>query len=227
MPELTPPLATVCAAGPEGWRRGAAEPCRIRREDPPIGRTEEIRAVFEGFAREDGQAVETVAGWVRAVVFGGSWRFRDAEGLCQDVLLELLLLVRRGGVLDPGAFQKLVQTVAKRRAVDAWHRGRRLREEDADELADRGPVDPRPSAEERIATRQRLETLRYLIQRLPEHCRELWRLVYVERRRAAEVGEMLGLSAGNVRVRVHRCLEKARLIYGELQRAAGAPPVDR
>ena len=227
MPRLTSLPATVCSAGLSGWRWWYPGRFVLRREDAPIGRTEEIRAVFEAFAREDRAAVETVAGWVRAVVFGGSWRFQDAEGLCQDILLELVLLVRRGGVLDPGAFQKLVQTVAKRRAVDAWHRGRRCREDDADELPGRGPIDPLPTAEERIAARQRLDVLRHVIQRLPEHCRELWRMVYVERRRAAEVGEVLGLSAGNVRVRVHRCLEKARMIYAELQRVAGALPADR
>ena len=48
-------------------------------------------------------------------------------------------------------------------------------------------------------------------------CRELWRLVYAEGLSAQDVGEKLGIKAGNVRVRVHRCLEKARAIYADLE----------
>ncbi|GAB4226355.1 MAG: hypothetical protein Kow0062_28530 [Acidobacteriota bacterium] len=207
-------------AAPARTARGRGEPGGR----PAIERADEIRAVYEGFAEERADAVETVSGWIRSVVFGGSWRFSDGEGLCQEILLELLLLVRRGGVRDPQAFLKLAQTVARRRAVDAWHRQRRRGETDEDPLPDDGPPDPAVSAERRVLARERLDALRYVIQRLPEHCRDLWRMVYVERMVAAAIGERLGLTAGNVRVRVHRCLEKARAIWAARDAAVGAPP---
>ena len=78
-----------------------------------------------------------------------------------------------------------------------------------DEIA--GGEDPQNNLEQR----ERQELIGYLIQRLPEECRSLWDLVYRQRLAAETIGRRLGLTANAVRVRVHRCLEKARKIYRE------------
>lgn len=154
-------------------------------------------------------------GWVAVVVRGGSWRFSDPEGAVQDILLKLLRLVSAGKVREPGGFLKMVRTVAKYTCVDLYHadRTRASRETSATADEDEAPFDP-PSdddgPDEGYDRRERYEFLLYVYQRLPAACRELWDLVYREGKSAAEVGERLGIRAGNVRVRVHRCLETAR-----------------
>jgi RNA polymerase sigma factor (sigma-70 family) len=165
--------------------------------------------------------VETVRGWVQSVVHGGNWRFSDAEGVAQEIQLRLLQIVRDDRVRDPGGFQKFVYSVAKHTCVRIYHRERRA-----------GPSEDPAQHEERLRSetdpqddlerQERFETMMYVFQRLPGACRELWGWVYGEKLAAAEVGEKLGISVNNVRVRVHRCLQKARAIRESLELAPGS-----
>jgi len=175
----------------------------------------EISAVYRGFVSGQRDAVETVSGWISAVVRGGSWRFEDAEAISQDIQLELYRMAEAKKVKEPGGFQKLVYTVAKFTCVDAYHRQRRRgRHETAEEHPEERP-DPDANPARVVESRERRAMLAYVIQRLPEACRELWDLVYRDKLPASAVAEKLGISIGNVRVRVHRCLQKARAIHEE------------
>jgi RNA polymerase sigma factor (sigma-70 family) len=100
--------------------------------------------------------------------------------------------------------------VAKYTCVDIYRR-ERLRsrvemEGHATVPAERSEAEQQRSLEERESR----EVLKYVVQRLPDECRRLWKWVYSEGLTAAEIGSRLGASAGTIRVRVHRCLEKAR-----------------
>ena len=160
--------------------------------------------------------MEAVRGWVLAVVHGGNWRFADAEGVVQEVLLRLLQMVRAERVRDRGSFQKFAYSVAKHTCVRVYHRERRGgSREDPEQYVDRLRSDADPQQE--LESRERLDTMMYVFQRLPGACRELWGWVYGEQLPAAAVGEKLGISVNNVRVRVHRCLQKARAIREELE----------
>lgn len=151
---------------------------------------------------------------MRAVVHGGNWRFSDRQAVVQEVLVELVSTVRDRPVAEPGSFLKLVRTVSKNVCVDTYHRERRNAAE---------PLDPERAAaiaggddpEGRLRARERLSVLTYVLQRLGKPCRELWTLVYGERLPSAEVARRLGTTDGNVRVRMHRCLEQARAIARE------------
>jgi len=203
---------------------------RIRRSEggAPISQADDNRAILDDFRRGQPEAVGAVRGWIRAVVFGGRWGFEDPDAVCQDILIDVLILVRRNGVRGPGAFQKLVHTLARCRAVDRYHSTRKRASIEADvpdeelHAAPAGDV----TASSALARRDRLNALRYVIQRLPEACRELWRMIYLEHRSAEAIGEALGSTANNVRVRTHRCLEKAREIKSDFDRD-GAPGLAR
>jgi len=151
---------------------------------------------------------------VRAVVHGGNWRFADRQAVVQEVLAELVRTVRIRRVVEPGSFLKLVRTVSKNVCVDTYHRERRSATE---------PLDPERAAgipaagdpEDRLRARERLSALAYVLQRLGNSCRELWTLVYGDKLSSGEIARRLGTTDGNVRVRMHRCLERARTIARE------------
>ncbi|GEM_PF-5456822 len=176
---------------------------------------EEIIEVYKGF--EDGRTRETtvVRSWVEAVVHGGNWRFGDSEGVVQDVVLKLYQLVKAGKVQEPGGFQKMAYTVAKFRCVDIYQAERRRREREGAEIdVEQMPVSS-SSADEALRQREQMETLAYIVQRLSKTCRELWDLVYRQKKPQSDIAEELGVTVNNLRVRVHRCLESARKIYAE------------
>ena len=157
--------------------------------------------------------------WIGHVLRGGNWRFTDPEGVSQEIVLRLHQLVRSDRVLDPESFQKYVYTVAKHVCVKVYHRERRraAREQPEPFEADAAPVAGASNPETELEQRERLELVATIFQRLPEPCRDLWDWIYREELAASEIAAKLGTTANNVRVRVHRCLEKARAIHAALQ----------
>ena len=145
---------------------------------------------------------------------GGNWRFADRQAVVQEVLAELVRTVRIRRVVEPGSFLKLVRTVSKNVCVDTYHRERRSATEPLD-LERAAGIPAAGDPEGRMRARERLAALSYVLQRLGNPCRDLWTLVYGERLPSAEVARRLGTTDGNVRVRMHRCLERARTIARE------------
>ncbi len=169
-------------------------------------------AILSGFLAGDEEAIHHVQGWVDGVVHLGRWRFGDPEAVVQEIVLKLLEIVRSGRYARRSTFKTFVFAVAKYTCVDLFRRERiRARVEiGAVPLAD-APVGQAGEHPHRaLERRENLELLTYILQGLPEECRRLWDWVYGEGLGAAEVGRRLGTSAGTVRVRVHRCLQKAR-----------------
>jgi RNA polymerase sigma factor (sigma-70 family) len=165
----------------------------------------------EGFLQEREEAITAVRAWVAAVVHG-RWRFRDPESVIQEILVELLRMGRDGRVRPDSSFRSFVMTVACHTCVDLWRRERlRTSAEVVDDFFD-DIVDPGGDPEEAARQRQRLEQVRFVFQALDEPCRELLGRVFGDGMSSAKAGAHLGITAGNVRVRVHRCLQAAREI---------------
>jgi RNA polymerase sigma factor (sigma-70 family) len=169
-------------------------------------------AILDGFLAGEDEAVHHVQGWVDGVVHLGRWRFEDPEAVAQEIVLRLLSVVRSGRYARRSSFKTFVFAVAKYTCVDVYRR-ERLRsrvESEAAPCADARVAWPAEHPQRALEEREDLDLLRYILQGLPEECRRLWVWVYGEGLSAAEVGNRLGASAGTVRVRVHRCLQKAR-----------------
>ncbi len=190
-----------------------------------IERSEAIARTLDGFRDGRAEDVSTVRAWIGAVVRGGSWRFADSEGITQEVLMGLVRIVRAGRVKDPGSFQKLTYTVAKNVCVDAYHSQRRRQQiEGAEQEPTDEPAQPEPQGPH--ADLERVEKdriLRYVLQRLPQGCRDLLAWVYGEGADATQAAERLGIQPGAARVRIHRCLKRAREIYRDRSGAVVSP----
>ncbi|MDQ7006143.1 MAG: sigma-70 family RNA polymerase sigma factor [Acidobacteriota bacterium] len=176
-----------------------------------------IARVHDGFLAGEEDAVRTVQGWVEAIVRGGNWRFNDPESLVQEILLQLLQIVRAGKVHSPGGFLKLVRTTARFRSVDAYYAQRRRRDRESPDTR----LETRPAREQdpgqRLEHAERADLLIYIFQRLPEACRDLWKRIYHRRQSASQAAAELGITPNNLRVRLHRCLERAREIRREYE----------
>ncbi len=189
-------------------------------------RMQETERVRRGVIEGRADAVETVRGWIAAMVYGAGWRLADPESAIQDVVARIIDLAARGRIRDDTDFKSFVLTVARHGCTDQFRRERlRARHETsapppAAGVADAGAAPGNP--ESVLAHKERREMLRFIFQALPEECRRLWRWVYGQGLAAAEVAERLGISVVNVRVRVHRCLKKAQEIRGREFGAAGA-----
>lgn len=95
--------------------------------------------------------------------------------------------------------------VARNRAIDHLRRSNRL-QRDVDQLGEI-PAPPEFMTASEVRTKQVLE-------RLSVQDRELLYLSIVDRFRTEDIGKLLGIRAGAVRVRLFRARERFRVLYG-------------
>jgi len=131
-----------------------------------------------------------------------------ADDVAQEVCLAVLAALPR--YQDMGRpFASFVFGIASHKVADAVRTASRLAVPFED-LPD-GP-DERPGPEETVVACIEAERTRALLARLPYHLRELLILRVVTGLSAEETGNVLGMSAGAVRVAQHRALARLRVL---------------
>ena len=137
--------------------------------------------------------------------------YHVADDVAQEVCIALLAALPR--YRDMGRpFASFVFGIASHKVADAVRNASRLAVPTED-LPD-GP-DERPGPEETVVAYIEAERARKLLAQLPAHLRELLVLRVVTGLSAEETGNVLGMSAGAVRVAQHRALARLRAIAVE------------
>jgi len=164
------------------------------------------RELIAGFLGGDETVIGLVRSWVRSQVRSQLAGSPDrAEDLEQQVLLDLLEALDDGRFRGDSRFETYVRTFSRFKCIDLLRmRGRRsfVALEDV-ELAT-----CEPSPLERIGRRQDAALARRIVEALPAGCRELWALLCAGRS-YGEMSRLLCIPEGALRVRVHRCRQKA------------------
>jgi len=126
---------------------------------------------------------------------------RDVDDLVQDVFL--IALRRLDDLRNPDAFGPWLAMIARNRAADHYRRGAQEESELPEDLA--GAPHPEGEAMAVLAA----------IRRLPPAYREPLILRLVEGMTGPEIAERTGLTAGSVRVNLHRGMEMLRERLGQ------------
>ncbi|WP_019632550.1 sigma-70 family RNA polymerase sigma factor [Actinomadura atramentaria] len=179
----------------------------------------DVRALTRLAVEGDTGAVEALIGHVRPMVVRYcrarlgrvSGQYHIADDVAQEVCIAVLSALPR--YRDMGRpFASFVFGIAAHKIADAMRSAVRAAVPTAD-LPD-GP-DDRPGPEETVVRYIEAERARDLLTRLPEHQRELVLLRVVAGLSAEETGNVLGMSAGAVRVAQHRALARLRAMARE------------
>jgi RNA polymerase sigma-70 factor (ECF subfamily) len=120
----------------------------------------------------------------------------DHDDLVQETYARLLR------VEDPTrlAFAKaFLFTTARNAAIDLFRRNRRVVHEPIDELHEVHPLEEPAGVVESIERQQRLEALLEAIGALPERCREVMMLRYLDGFSAKQISAHLGIAIGTVK----------------------------
>lgn len=194
--------------------------------DRPFDSTlEELTEFVARFGEGDARPVDQVRRRIRRILAYSGWGIppEDQLDLEQNILWQLLQAVEKED-FNPGGFWKFVEIVASRRCID-WRRAQRqnVALEDINE-----PGDSAPTPLKATLRKEQLEQARAVLAELPAKCRELIRLHMAEGKTYREIAEILGETEGALRVRMHRCIERARVqlqqgIRGDTQRQNEPP----
>lgn len=166
----------------------------------------------------DAEALSRVRRWIRGAV--GPYRRRlaaDLEDLEQEVVVSLLETLRAGRFEGRSQLATYVRRAVHYRCLN---RLRALRRREMVDVAEAGLADGEPTPFDRARRRQELLLGLRVLSELPEGCRELWAMIHGGLSYDA-MAERLRVAAGTLRVRVHRCREKA-LALRERLAAPGA-----
>lgn len=197
--------------------RGADDDLRLSR--PGRGDENDLRDLATLAVQGDPAAVESLIGRVRPMVVRYcrarlgrvSGQYHIADDVAQEVCIAVLGALPR--YRDMGRpFASFVFGIASHKIADALRSAIRAAVPTED-LPD-GP-DERPGPEETVVRYIEAERARGLLDRLPDHQRELVLLRVVAGLSAEETGNVLGMSAGAVRVAQHRAIARLRAMASE------------
>lgn len=201
-------------AGDPGVESGGKVPASLRGDSP--GRRRPPRRSADEPPPDPDRAAELVRFWYRRhadrVYRYARWRTGSrtrAEEVVSDVFLEAW---RSADGYDPekgsveswllGVARNVIRRARRERSREAERRGG---PDDLDDLAS-----PRPGPAEEAERRRRAEALLDAVWELPKDDRDLVALAYGADLSRRRIAELLGLSPGAVRVRLHRALERLR-----------------
>jgi len=178
--------------------------------------------LIEAYLAGRRRAVERVERWIAAELAarfpGLAARAEEREDLCQTLHQRLLVNLRTGRFQGRSTLHTYVARITRYAAIDLLrYRGRR-------------PEDPapddglRPSHEEtpeRAAEREerRREVARAL-NRAPDGCRRLWRLIFLDGLSYREVARRLGIPVGTVKSRAWTCRRRLEALLAESAQSA-------
>ncbi|HXT20584.1 MAG TPA: sigma-70 family RNA polymerase sigma factor [Thermoanaerobaculia bacterium] len=165
----------------------------------------------------DAAAIAQVRTWVGAAL--ARYRNRlgaEVEDLEQEVLLDLMEALAAGRFRQQSRLETYVHAFARYKCVD---RLRVLGRRDMVEIDEEALAFDAPSALDELAQRETAALAARIAAALPAPCRELWEMI-ADGMSYRQMSGATGLSEGAIRVRVHRCRQRAielrlRLLAGE------------
>lgn len=205
-----------------GWGGGVSTrvgPAPLRARRPARPEAGDLRELTSLAVQGDPGAIEVLIGEVRPMIVRYcrarlgrvSGQYHIADDVAQEVCIAVLSALPR--YRDMGRpFASFVFGIASHKIADALRSAVRAAVPTED-LPD-GP-DDRPGPEETVVRYIEAERARDLLTRLPEHQRELVLLRVVAGLSAEETGNVLGMSAGAVRVAQHRAIARLRAMASE------------
>jgi RNA polymerase sigma factor (sigma-70 family) len=165
------------------------------------------REIIEGFIAGRKKEHEILAQWIRELA---NIRLRtrrvSADEIVSDTMYRLLIKFRSDSFTLVESLKSYVQAVAWYTIIDHiryWRKYTDLPDNEGFDPPDPGDISADVEKEENQAIIERVFRL------MSGECRKLWDLRFVDDLDYKEIGNRLGISEGNVKIRFHRCKKQA------------------
>lgn len=183
---------------PEQGAKATSSPLRSREDWAALA-----ERVGRGEAAAEEEFVRLFAPRVEAMARGRLWRHEDVEELVDDVLVAVLVALRKGSVREPGSLSSFVHGTALRLILN---RRRVLARQPATQelTADLADADAVAS----LSRRAQLRDCRRALSGLSAIDRQILYLTLVEGFKPSEIAPRVGLTAAAVRQRKSRAVKQ-------------------
>jgi RNA polymerase sigma-70 factor (ECF subfamily) len=167
-----------------------------------------------GYLKGESEAVVTVDGWISRAAWPYQRRLADRwEDVLQEVRLEVTRLLGTGKFRGESSLRTYLWRVVSHTCLDQIRAQSKWKWTDLDGLD--SADEPAATAPAISARHEDKDLLLRVLDRVPQDCRELWRMI-VAGLSYREMSRRMGVAEGTLRVRVLRCREKAVAARQEL-----------
>ncbi len=182
--------------------------------------TPEIGRITEALRNNEDWAVAEVTKRVKPVIRNKIYSFGEWEDVLQKCLMEVTVAVRENATVENlwGLVKRVAITsvIDHNRETQKARRRTSTRTEGTDDEPD-NPLeslrDLRPLADTVVESK---DLFVYIYQRVGEKCRKIIDLIYIEGLTYEHAAAELGVTEGALRVRIHRCRDRALQIRSEV-----------
>ena len=163
--------------------------------------------MVSGFLRGETGAVGTVDGWISRAAWPYQRRLADRwDDVLQEVRLEVTRLLGTGKFRGESSLRTYLWRVVSHTCLDQLRAQGKWKLTDLDGLD--AADEPASTAAAIPARQEDKDLLLRVLDRVPQDCRELWRMI-VAGLSYREMSQRMSVAEGTLRVRVLRCREKA------------------
>ena len=145
----------------------------------------------------------------------------DQDDLVQETYTRLLRAQANGGVRYPKAF---LFTAARNVAFDLFRRRGAKPTEAVTDLVELTVLEEMPGVGEQMDQSYELEVLADAVRALPDRCRQVIMLRYLDGLAYKEIGEQLGISAETVKVHMAKGMRRCAAFFAERGLLETLPP---
>lgn len=201
----------------DAWRRPIAEHNPERNCSasgggyiPAMAQERADSELVEAFLAGDQNAAKDLEAQIQAVF--RHWRARfghETDDILSDVWLELLESLRQSEFKYQASLKSYIRQIVNHTCIDYLRFRKRVHVVDPESIE---LEDDCPNPEQILARKQTANIAFRVLRRMPEECRQMWRMKLQQGLSCLEIGQALKKTEGNIRRRLWACREEARKI---------------
>ena len=151
----------------------------------------------------------------KKLLFGYFYKLTGSRDVSEDLLQNVFykILKYRSRYRGDGKFTSWMLTIAHNASIDHFQKNKRLSYNESYEWKQAEGL----NVDEQIIKEERLRQLKAAMGRLSSEKREILTLSKIQGLRYKEIGEMIGCSENNVKIKVYRALNELKEIYTEIE----------
>jgi RNA polymerase sigma factor (sigma-70 family) len=182
---------------------------------------EETARLVRGFLRGDRSVVQQTRLYVQPLIRCQIVMADDWEDLQQHCLMELYQYLEKTkdirtywGLARRITINSIIDyNVSTRKRLDRFRTAQPQSSPEGDRIE--SAADMQPSALQRVAAK---DELRYILAMIDEKCRKIFQLLFIKNFAPAAAAQHLGITEGNLRVRLSRCRDHAAALRSKMVR---------
>lgn len=161
---------------------------------------------------------------LRAYLHGRFPALQDLDDIVQDTYARLLRAHAAGNIRHPKAF---LFTTARNAALDFFRRKRAVSMDDVTHFDESSVLVDRPDLVELVSREQELEILAAAVQELPDRCRQVIMLRYLDGLAYKEIAAQLDISPETVKAQMAKGMRRCAEYFRERGILKSAPATEK